>query len=86
VFFANEPERYERFLRKPSGFFDIVNPGCKSTGRTSSPGFDSLWERISQDLTTFVLSVVGNVPVDSEAPVETLSILRICWPSPRRCS
>ena len=39
------------------------------------PGFNSV-----------VLSVVGDVPVDSEAPVVTSSISRICWPSPRRCS
>jgi hypothetical protein len=39
------------------------------------PGFDSPWERISQDLTTFVLSVVGDVPVDNEASVVTSSML-----------
>jgi hypothetical protein len=43
-------------------------PDNKSPGSTSGPGFDSPWERISQDLTAFVLSVVGGVPVDSEAP------------------
>jgi hypothetical protein len=43
-------------------------------------------ERISQDLTAFVLSVVGDVPVDSEASVVTSSILRICRYSLRRCS
>jgi hypothetical protein len=32
---------------------------------------DSSWERISQDLTAFVHSVVGDVPVDSEASVVT---------------
>jgi hypothetical protein len=37
-----------------------------SPGSTSGPGFDSSWERISQDLTAFVLSVVGDVPVGSE--------------------
>ena len=31
-----------------------------------------------QDLTAFVLSVVGDVPVDSEAPTVTSSISRIC--------
>jgi hypothetical protein len=46
-----------------------------SPGSTSGPGFDSPWERISQDLTAFVLSVVGDVPVDSETPVVYLSIL-----------
>jgi hypothetical protein len=55
-------------------------------GSTSGPGFDSPWERNSQDLTTFVLSAVGDVPVDSEAPVVTTSILRICRHSLRRCS
>jgi hypothetical protein len=47
---------------------------------------DSSWERISQDLTAFVLSVVGDVPVDSEAPVVTSSISRICRHNLRRCS
>jgi hypothetical protein len=51
-----------------------------------SPGFDSRWERISQDITAFVLSVVGVVPVDSEMPVVTSSILSICRHSLRRCS
>jgi hypothetical protein len=51
-----------------------------------SPGLDSAWERISQDLTVFVLSVVGDVPVVSEVPVVTSSILRICRHSFRRCS
>ena len=32
-----------------------------------------------QDLTAFVLSVVGDVPVDSGAPVMTSSISKICW-------
>jgi hypothetical protein len=67
----------------------VPNPkpsGYKSPGSTSGPGFDSLWERISQDVTVFVLSVVGDVPVDSEAPVVTSSILRICRHSLRRCS
>jgi hypothetical protein len=40
-------------------------------------GFDFLWERISQDLTTFVLSVVGDVLVGSDVPVVTSSISRI---------
>jgi hypothetical protein len=64
----------------------------KSIGSTSDLEFDSPWERISQNLTALVLSVVGDVPVDSEAPVVdseapvvTSSILRICryragWP------
>jgi hypothetical protein len=34
----------------------------------------------------FVLSVVSDVPVDSETPVVTSSILRICRLSLRRCS
>jgi hypothetical protein len=51
-----------------------------------STGFDSLRERIFQDLTAFVLSVVSDVPVDSEAPVVTSSILRICRLSLRKCS
>jgi hypothetical protein len=58
----------------------------QSPDNTSDLGFDSPWERISQDLTAFVLSVVGDVPVDSEAPVVTSSILRICRHSLRRCS
>jgi hypothetical protein len=60
--------------------------GYKSLGSTSGPGFDSSWERISQYLTAFVLSVVGDVPVDSEASVVISSILRICRHSLRRCS
>jgi hypothetical protein len=36
--------------------------GYKSLGSTSGPGFDSPWERISQDLIAFVLSVVGTFP------------------------
>jgi hypothetical protein len=39
---------------------------CNSPRSTSGPGFDSPWERISHDLTAFVLSVVGDVPLDSE--------------------
>jgi hypothetical protein len=39
---------------------------CNSPGSTSGPEFDSPWERISHDLTAFVLSVVGDVPLDSE--------------------
>jgi hypothetical protein len=64
----------------------VVCSGYKSPGSTSGPGFDSSWERISQDLTSFVLSVVDDVPVDSETPVVTSSILRICRHSLRRCS
>jgi hypothetical protein len=60
--------------------------GYKSPGSTSGPGFDSSWERISQDLTALVLSVVGDVPVDSEAPAATWSILRIRRHSLQRCS
>jgi hypothetical protein len=60
--------------------------GYKSPNNTLDLGFDSPWERISQDLTAFVLSMVGDVPVDSEAPVVTSSILRICRHSLRRCS
>jgi hypothetical protein len=60
--------------------------GYKSPSSTSGPGFDSPWERISQDLTTFVFSVVGDVPVDSETPMVTSSILRIYRHSLRRCS
>jgi hypothetical protein len=36
---------------------------------TSGTGFDSLWERISQNLTALVLSEVGDVSVGSEASV-----------------
>jgi hypothetical protein len=43
-------------------------------------------ERIFQDLTAFVLSVVGVILVNGEAPVVTSSILRICRHSLRRCS
>jgi hypothetical protein len=60
--------------------------GYKSPDSTSGPGFNSPWEQISQDLTAFVLSVVGDIPVDSEAPVVTSSILRICRYNLRRCS
>jgi hypothetical protein len=35
-------------------------------GLPLGPGFDSSWEQISQNLTVFVFSVVGDVPVDSE--------------------
>jgi hypothetical protein len=48
--------------------------------------FDFSWERISQDLMTFVVSVVDGVPVDSETPVVTLSNLRICRHNLRKCS
>jgi hypothetical protein len=37
-------------------------------------------------LTTFVLSVVGDFPIDSETPVVTSSVLRICRFNLRRCS
>jgi hypothetical protein len=57
-----------------------------SLGTTSGPGIDFLWKRISQDVTAFVLSVVCDVSVDSEASVVTLSILRICRHSLQRCS
>jgi hypothetical protein len=61
--------------------------GYKSLGSTSGPGFDSPWERIYQDLMgLYVHSVVGDVSVDSEASMMTLSISRIYWPSLRRCS
>jgi hypothetical protein len=60
--------------------------GYKSLGSTSGPGFDSPWERISQDLMAFVLSVVGDVPVDNETYVVTSSILRICQHSLRDAS
>jgi hypothetical protein len=60
--------------------------GYKSPGSTLCPGSDSPWERISQDLITFVLPVVDGVSVDSETPVVTSSISRICWYSLRRCS
>jgi hypothetical protein len=52
---------------EPKGLYS----GYKSLGSTSGPGFDSPWERISQDLMAFVLSVVGDVPVDNEAHVVT---------------
>jgi hypothetical protein len=48
--------------------------------------FDFSWERISQDLMTFVVSVVDDVPVDSETPVVTLSNLRIYRHNLRKCS
>jgi hypothetical protein len=38
----------------------------KSPDSISIPRFDSLWERNSQDLTVFVLSVVGDLPIDDE--------------------
>jgi hypothetical protein len=66
--------------------FEMVPSGYKNSDSTSGPGFDSPWERISQDLTAFLLSLVGGVPVDSETPVVTLSILRICRHSLRKCS
>jgi hypothetical protein len=40
-----------------------VSTGYKSPGSTSGPEFDSAWERISQDLTAFVFSVVGDDPL-----------------------
>jgi hypothetical protein len=50
----------------------------RASGSTSGSGFDFPGERISQDLTVFVLLVVGDVPIDSKASVVTSSILRIC--------
>jgi hypothetical protein len=41
---------------------------------TWGPGFDSPWQWIFQDLTTFMLSVVGDIPIDSETLVVTSSI------------
>jgi hypothetical protein len=80
--------RLASYWHNHCGFFRerACSSGYKSPGSTSSPGFDSPWERISQDLTAFVLSVVGGVLVDSEAPVVTSSILRICRHSLSRCS
>jgi hypothetical protein len=43
--------------------------GYKSPGSTSGPGFDSRGSEFLRILTAFVLSVVGDVPVGSEAPV-----------------
>jgi hypothetical protein len=67
-------------------WYETQTRGYKSSGSTSGPGFDSPWERISQDLMVFVLPVVGDIPVDSEVHVLTSSILRICQHSLRRCS
>ena len=39
-----------------------------------------------QDLIAFVLPVVGDVHVDSKAPMLTSSISKICWLNLRRCS
>jgi hypothetical protein len=64
----------------------VLLSGYKNLGSTSGLRFDSPWERISQDLTVFVLLVVGDVPVDSETPVLTSSILMICRYSLQRCS
>jgi len=44
-------------------------------------GSTSVGSELFQDLTALGLSVVGDVSVDSEAPVVTSSISRICWPS-----
>jgi hypothetical protein len=49
---------------------EIIHP-------SSSPWFGTgvhIFLDLFQDLTTFVLSVVGDVPVNSEAPVVTSSI------------
>jgi hypothetical protein len=62
-----------------------MQPNGYNSGSTLGLGFDSSGVRISQDLTTFVLSVVGDVQVDSETHVVTSSILGICRHS-RRCS
>jgi hypothetical protein len=50
------------FLKKMSMRKGLWPGRYKSTGSTSVPGFDSPWERISQNLTAFVLSVAGDVP------------------------
>ena len=52
------------------------------THRSSNPRLGTgacIFLNLFQDLTGTILSVVGNVPADSEAPVVTLPILRICW-------
>ena len=49
-------------------------------------GSTSVGSELFQDLTALGLSVVGDVSVDSEAPVVTSSISRICRLSTRRCS
>jgi hypothetical protein len=76
----------EGFKYKQTAKRVVAPSGYKSLGSNSSLGFDSPRERFFQDLTTFVLSVVGDVPVDSETPVVTSSILRNCRHSLRRCS
>ena len=52
-------------------------------GGTYPPGFESstgvrIFLNLFQDLTGAILSVVGDVSVDNEAPVVTSSISRIC--------
>ena len=57
--------------------------GKVSCGGTCPPGFESstgvrIFLNLFQDLTGAILSVVGDVSIDSEAPVVTSSISRIC--------
>jgi hypothetical protein len=57
----------------------FLSCGCSrdATGRKRTNLY-GVFDRVSQDLTAFVLSVVGDVPIDSETFVVTSSILRIC--------
>jgi hypothetical protein len=58
-------ERSIQHISKCERVCSLVFTRAPASGSTSGPGFDSPWERISQDLTAFVLLVVGDVPVES---------------------
>jgi len=55
----------------------VVQPAHQSSSPRLGAGA-RIFLDLFHDLTGTILSVVGNVPADSEAPVVTLSILRIC--------
>jgi hypothetical protein len=57
----------------------FLSCGCSrdATGRKRTNLY-GVFDRVSQDLTAFVLSGVVDVPIDSETFVVTSSILRIC--------
>jgi hypothetical protein len=53
------------------------------------PKFDYLWKRIfrfNNAVLSMLLSMLEDVPIDSEASVVTSSILKSCWLSLQRCS
>ena len=56
----------------------MVEP-AHQLGLSSRLGTDGIFLNLFQALIGDILSAVGDVLVDSEVPVLTLSISRICW-------